>query len=99
MPRTIEMKDVTDALQCSERNIREREGKSFPPAVSDRPRVYVLSDVLWWVNGQERAIILQAIGVSVKSMQRAMASVTDAPRYSIPRSSALEEHEADPLMQ
>lgn len=97
MKRTIEMKDVVDALQLTPDNIRQREGRSFPPAISDRPRVYVLADVLWWINAQERTVIMQAMGIDVAAVRAAIASVVEHPRYIIPSSSFNDSD--DPLMQ
>ena len=94
---TITLKDLAGALKCTETNIRDREGKSMPSPAAVNPRIYRLIEILWMVNGQERELICQAVGIPAFEVRAGMSRVIEAYRGNIPESAYADDDE-DPLM-
>lgn len=68
--KTITVKQLAQALGCTERNVRMREGSSLPSSMPYRsPRCYVLADVLWWVDGKEREKLCRGLGLDLKNLK------------------------------
>jgi hypothetical protein len=76
--RTITIQQLADALLCTQRNVRDREGHSLPRSIPDRePRAYVLSEVLWAVDARDRALLCRAFEVSVEDLQEQFSRIAD----------------------
>lgn len=68
--RMITCQQLSAALLCTERNIRQREGSSLPQSVAGAdPRAYVLAEVLWAVDGRDRVLICRACGLDAAELQ------------------------------
>lgn len=68
--RTITVKELALVLGCSERNVRLREGKSLPLSMPYRtPRTYILTQVLWFVDGPERERICRGLKLDLAHLK------------------------------
>ena len=68
--RTVTLKQLARALGCTERNVRMREGLSLPSAMPYRsPRMYLVVDVLWFVNGPERERLCRALHLDLANLK------------------------------
>lgn len=91
----INIFEIAAALHCTERNVRDREGKTLPRCAALNPcRVYLLSEVLWFVDGQERELICRAVGIQPESVRAGIESSLESHGY-VPGGSVDED---DPLM-
>lgn len=83
--KTITVYELAAALLCTDRNIRDREGKSLPSHIEgSMPRAYVLADVLWIVNGQEREQICNALRLDAAQIRGRMIAETSASAGYVP---------------
>lgn len=80
--RTITVYQIATALNCTERNVRDREGRTIPLPISDgKPRLYALADVLWVVAGHERELICRSVGLRVEEIRAFMATTIEPSGY------------------
>lgn len=85
MKTTITVYELAAALLCTDRNVRKREGESLPAHIDgSEPRSYVLADVLWIVNGQEREQICRALKLDAAQIRGRMTAETSASAGYVP---------------
>ena len=76
----VTIKDLSEALNCTEHNIRLREGHTLPRHIAGRkPRQYYLSEVLWAVAGQEREAICSHLGLDIVEIKHALTPTSRDP--------------------
>jgi predicted nucleic acid-binding Zn ribbon protein len=83
--RTITIYQLTQALLCTDRNIRDREGSSLPkPIYGRQPREYDLSEVLWVVHWQEREQICRYLRIDPQVLKATMKNAIEPDTSYIP---------------
>ena len=79
---TVTIYQLAAALNCTERNVRDREGRTLPLPISDgKPRLYSLVDVLWKVDGAEREQICRLLGIPPAQMRALFESAVEPDDY------------------